>query len=146
MSTREQAIEALITLVRSAYPWKSPPVRRLRLWSDVAPVDRPACFLFEGGLETYERGAGPDPKRSLAPKIFIYVDAHDPRTVGASLINTILDALDVAFEPTGPDIPLGRLTLGGTAYRCSIEGKPLKDPGDLDGDGLLVVPVQIILP
>ena len=53
---------------------------------------------------------------------------------------------DLALAPTGPDAALGRLTLGGTAYRCGIDGKPLKDPGDLDGDGLLVVPITIVLP
>ncbi len=50
------------------------------------------------------------------------------------------------LEPAGADVALGRLTLGGTAYSCAVAGRPLKDPGDLDGDGLLVVPIQIILP
>jgi hypothetical protein len=146
MGAREQAVQALLALVTAAYPWASPPSRRLKLWSDVASTDRPACFLFEGGFETYAAGAGPDPKRSLDVKLFVYVDAHDPMTVGAARLNAIMDALDLAFAPTGPDIALGRVTLGGAAYRCAIDGKPLKDPGDLDGDGLLVVPLTIILP
>lgn len=146
MGSREQAVEALLALLAAAYSWASPPSRRLKLWSDVASVDRPACFLFEGGFETYAAGAGPDPKRSLDVKLFVYVDAHDPQCVGATQLNTIMDALDAAFEPAGPDIALGRVTLGGAAYRCAIDGKPLKDPGDLDGDGLLVVPITIILP
>ncbi len=146
MSTREQALGALQALVAGAYPWKSPPARRLKLWSDVPPIDRPACFLFEGGSETYEHGVGSNPKRSLEVKLFVYLDAHDPRTVGASLINAVLDTLDAAFEAGGADLTLGRLTLGGSAYSCTISGRPLKDPGDLDGDGLLVVPVRIVLP
>ena len=52
-------------------------------------------------------------------------------------LNAIMDALDGALAPTGADAALGRCTLGGTAWRCSIEGKVLKDPGDLDGDALL---------
>ncbi len=143
---REPAVQALQALVAGAFPWKSPPSRRLKLWSDVAPIDRPACFLFEGGLETYGAGAGPNPKRTLEVKLFVYVDAHDPGVAGASLLNAILDALDAALQPAGPDGALGRLTLGGSAHSCAIAGRPLKDPGDLDGDGLLVVPVQIILP
>ena len=146
MGVREQAVEALLALIAAAYPWASAPSRRLKLWSDVAPIDRPACFLFEGGFETYAPGAGPDPKRSLDIKLFVYVDAHDPGAVGAARLNAIMDALDAAFEPTGSDIALGRVTLGGAAYRCAIDGRPLKDPGDLDGDGLLVVPLTIILP
>ena len=146
MSIREQAIAALVARVASAYAWATPPSRRLKLWSDVPPAMRPACFVFEGGAETYTHAEGPVPKRSIAPRLFIYVDAHDPATVGAALLNTIMDALDAALAPTGADAPLGRTTLAGTAYRCAIDGKPLKDPGDLDGDGLLVVPVTIVLP
>lgn len=146
MATREQAVAALLRRIAGAYPWASPPSRRLKLWSDVPAAMRPACFLFEGGAETYSDGSGATPKRALALKVFVYVDAHDPGVLGAARLNTIMDALDVALSPTGPDAALGRLTLDGTAYRCSIDGKPLKDPGDLDGDGLLVVPITIVLP
>lgn len=143
---REQALDAFLALVSGAYPWSQPVSRRLRLWTEVPPVDRPACFVFEGGFETYGPGAGPIPKRQLDVKLFIYIDARDHDSLGASQLNAILDALDATFQPVGSDVSLGRLTLGGAAYRCAIEGKVLKDPGDLDGDGLLVVPIQITLP
>ena len=146
MSARETAIGALLTRVGAAYAWAAPPSRRLKLWSDVPPAMRPACFLFEGGAETYEHVANGAPKRSLDLRLFIYVDAHDPSAIGALALNTIMDALDLALAPAGADVVSGRTTLGGTAYRASIEGKPLKDPGDLDGDGLLVVPIRIVLP
>ena len=146
MSTREQAIAVLQARVGAAYGWAAAPSRRLKLWSDVPPAMRPACFLFEGGSETYDNAAGGSPKRSLAVKLFIYVDAHDPARFGAAQLNAIMDALDAALAPAGADAALGRTTLAGTAYRCSIEGRPMKDPGDLDGDGLLVVPVTIVLP
>ncbi len=146
MSTREQAIGALLQRVATAYAWASPPSRRLKLWSDVPAAMRPACFLFEGGAETYEHVAVGLPKRSLPLRLFIYVDARDPATIGAAALNAIMDALDQALAPSGADIPLGRATLGGAAYRASIDGEPLKDPGDLDGDGLLVVPIVIVLP
>ena len=145
MSTREPAIAALIARVAAAYPWATPPSRRLKLWADVPPAMRPACFVFEGGAETYEN-AGGTPKRSLAVRLFVYIDAHDPAAVGAAKLNAIMDALDAALAPLGADAALGRVTLGGAAYRASIDGKPLKDPGDLDGDGLLVVPITIVLP
>ena len=146
MSTREMAVVALLQRVTSAYAWAAPPARRLKLWSDVPPAMRPACFLFEGGGETYAEAANANPKRSLALRLFIYVDAHDPGAIGAAKLKAIMDALDAALMPKGADAALGRLTLDGAAYRCSIDGKPLKDPGDLDGDGLLVVPITIVLP
>lgn len=146
MSTRETAILALLARIATAYPWATPPSRRLRLWSDVPAAMRPACFLFEGGAETYDHAATGAPKRTLDVRLFIYVDAHDPAIVGASILNAIMDGIDDALLPAGPDVALGRMTLDGSAYRAGIEGKPLKDPGDLDGDGLLVVPFRIVLP
>ena len=145
-TTRDAAIEALLSLVASAYAWKSGPSRKLRLWSDVPLASRPACFLFEGGQETYAWSEGATPKRSIEAKIFVYLNAKDQNTFGASLVNGVMDALDAAFAISGADLAFGRNTLSGTVYSCRIDGKPLKDPGDLDGDALLVVPVKMVLP
>jgi len=144
--SREAAIVALMRLIASAYTWQTGPSRRLKLWSDVPAANRPACFLFEGGAETYVWSEGAVPKRSLEVKIFIYLNAKDPGIAGASLLNNVMDALDAAFTLTSSDVVTGRNTLGGAAYHCRIDGKPLKDPGDLDGDALLIVPVKITLP
>lgn len=142
---REPAIAALLARLSQAYPWAAPPSRRLKLWSDVPAAMRPACFVHEGGAETYADAAG-TPKRMLGLRLFVYADAHDPGRPGAATLNAIMDALDDALATTGADASLGRCTLGGTAWRCGIEGKVLKDPGDLDGDALLVVPITIVLP
>jgi hypothetical protein len=143
---RDAAMSALSTLVASAYAWTTGPSRKLKLWSDVAPANRPACFLFEGGLESYAWSEGAVPKRVIEAKIFAYLNARDHSTVGATLLDDVMDALDLAFALTGPDITLGRNTLAGAVYSCRIDGKVLKDPGDLDGDALLIVPVKLILP
>ena len=144
--SREAAILALLARLGQAYPWAAPPSRRLKLWSDVPAAMRPACFLFEGGTETYADASGSIAKRTLVLRLFIYADAHDPALPGAKTLDAIMDALDLALAPAGADAALGRCTLGGAAFRCSIDGKVLKDPGDLDGDALLVVPVAIVLP
>ena len=146
IAARETALLGLVALVAGAYPWKTGPSRRLKLWSDVAAASRPACFLFEGGGETYLRTASGLLRRSLDVKLFAYLDAKDPAAIGATAINAIMDALDDALAPAGADIAGDRTTLGGAAYDCRIEGRPLKDPGDLDGDALLIVPIRIILP
>ena len=143
---RDVAIEALLRLVASAYAWKLGPLRKLKLWSDVPPMSRPACFLFEGGQETYTWSEGAVAKRAIEVKLFVYLNAKDQSVVGASLINSVMDALDQAFAISGGDLASGRNTLSGTVYSCRIDGRPLKDPGDLDGDALLVVPIKIVLP
>jgi len=146
MTSRESAIEALMNIIADAYPWKLGPVRRLKLWSDVPAPSRPACFLFEGGQETYSWSEGAVPKRVIEVKVFIYLSVKDPNSVGAALLNSVMDSLDAAFGLSGADRISGRNTLGGTVYNCRIDGKGLKDPGDLDGDALLIVPVKMILP
>ncbi|MCI0466794.1 MAG: hypothetical protein L0Y57_07295 [Beijerinckiaceae bacterium] len=143
---RESAIAALLNVLAGAYPWKLGPARRLKLWSDVPASSRPACFLFEGGQESYLWSENALPKRILEIRIFIYLNAKDPSIAGAALLNGVADALDAAFAQSGNDIVLGRNTLGGTVYHCRIDGKVLKDPGDLDGDALLIVPVRLVLP
>lgn len=145
-SARETAITALKTHVAGAYAWKTGPARRLKLWSDVSFSWRPACYLFEGGEDVYAWTETARPKRIIDVKVFIYLNAKASSIVGAALLNEVMDALDVAFVPKGADELLGRNTLGGAVYQCRIEGKVLKDPGDLDGDALLVVPVRIVLP
>ena len=100
MTTRERAIAALLQRVAAAYPWAVPPTRRLKLWSDVPPSMRPACFLFEGGAETYDHPEAGTPKRSLDVRLFIYVDARDPGAIGAAQLNAIMDALDAGLAPT----------------------------------------------
>jgi hypothetical protein len=146
MTPRESAIAALMNLVANAYPWTLGPVRRLKLWSDVPAANRPACFLFEGSQETYSWSESALPKRIIEVRLFVYLDAKDPSVVGATLVNNVMDAFDNAFVISGGDVILGRNTLGGTVYNCRIDGKILKDPGDLDGDALLIVPIKLVLP
>lgn len=150
MATREQIMAALFTLVAGAYAWKNAPSsgpdtrRRLKLWGSVDASLRPAVFQFEGGKGTYSWSNDVNTKRVLRPQLFIYINSKDPTTIGASEINTILDALDAALA--APAGPVGRQTLGGLVHSCRIEGDPFSDPGDLDGDGLIVVPVRIVMP
>lgn len=143
---RETAITALLTLVTNAYAWRVPPQRRMMLWSDVPRENRPAAFLYEGGSETSTWSNGAVSKRTIEVKLFVYTDDSNTSVAGASVLNTILDAVDAAFALSGADQMVGRNTLGGTAYWCRIEGNTLKEPGDLDGDGVLLVPIKITLP
>jgi len=146
VSARKEAVDALALLVSRAYPWKTGPLRRLKLWTDVPLSARPACYFFEGGEDLYTWTETARPRRVLEVHLFVYLNAKDGTIIGATLLNDVMDALDAALVPSGSDIALGRNTLGGIVYYCRIEGKVLKDPGDLDGDALLVVPIGMLLP
>jgi hypothetical protein len=143
--SREAAFSTLFAAVSSAYPWGLAS-RRMKLWSEVPAALRPALLQLESGPETYQWPSPAAPKRTLEAKLFLYFDARDPATPGASAINAALDAIDATLAPSGADAALGRQTLGGAAYDCKISGVPVRDPGDLDGDGLAVVSVRLILP
>ena len=143
--SREAAFTALFARVSTACPWGLAS-RRLKLWSEVPPGQRPALFQLESGPETYQWSSLATPRRSYEAKLFLYFDARDPSRPGASAINEALDALDAALAPAGKDIVAGRQTLGGAVHDCKIIGVPVRDTGDLDGDGLAVVSVRLVAP
>jgi hypothetical protein len=115
--------------------------RRLRLWSEVAACDRPALFLSERA-EQYVRANEAMPATvTLEADIYLYVNADDLH-IPATALNALLDAVDMALAPA----PLsGRQTLGGLVSHCWIEGKIIKDTGDLDGDGVAILPVRMLV-
>lgn len=138
-------MQALFAVASGAYAWGNTPSRRLKLWTDVPPEVRPALFQFEGGTDPYTWRATPaDRIRKLVARWFVYLDAKDPSIVASSQINDILDAFDAAMDP--PSGNRGLNTLGGTCSMARITGVPLKDPGDLDGDGMIIVEIEITLP
>lgn len=143
--SREAAFSALFAVVAAAYPWGLAS-RRMRLWSETPAHLRPALFQLEAGPETYQWTQSAAPRRSLEAKLFLYFDARDPSTPGSTAMNVALDALDAALAPAGSDIAAGRQRLGGAVYDCRITGVPVRDVGDLDGDGLAVVSVRLTLP
>lgn len=142
---RETACLALFALVSGAYAWQNTPKRRLKLWADVPKPTRPALFQSESGRDAYTWTNLANPKRIFEVRLFVYIAATDA-SPGAPQLTAIKDALDAALKPKGSDVPLGRNTLGGTVTSCKIKEIPLSDPGDLDGDGVLIVTVELVLP
>ena len=146
MRTREAAKSALFTLISNAFAWKNVPSRRLLLWPDVPKETRPAFFQFEGGKTNYKSTIGPLPIRTLEVRLFIYLDSSDHTIPAAILLDAIMDAIDGALAPAGADALKGKQTLGGTCDWCRIDGDTTDDPGDIDDDGLIIVPIKITLP
>ena len=140
---REAIAAALFSTVSAAYAWGSTPSRRLVLWNDVPASQRPALFVSEAQPETYTWGAQPNAKRVYGFRLWVYIDAHNPAAIGAQQFNAILDAIDAALAPS-PGFQ--KQTLGGLCDNCRVKGVSHKDPGDLDGDGVLIVEVEIIAP
>ena len=140
---RETIITSLFTLLANAALFKTAG-RRLQLWSSVASADKPALFLNERS-EEYVRDSEAVPEAVILQiDIYIYVDVgKDQNSIPATTANKLLDAVDTALAPN----PFtGLQTLNGLVSHCWIEGKIIKDTGDLDGDGVIIIPVKILVP
>jgi hypothetical protein len=140
--SREVISTALLSTLKGAYAWKTTG-RRVVLWDKVPLSQRPALFLAETLPEQYSWTALPNARRTLGYRLFIYTDAKSPTVIGAQQINEILDALDAALMP-----PPGfqTQTLGQVCQNCRIKEVPHKNPGDLTGDGILVVDIEVFVP
>jgi hypothetical protein len=140
---RENIISALFNLVSTAASFATAS-RRLKLWSNVSSSEKPALFLVERG-DNYVRGSEAVPEAvTMQLEIYIYTEAgKDQSIVPASVLNPLIDAIDTALAPNHLT---GLQTLGGLVSHCWIEGKIMKDAGDLDGDGVAVIPVKILVP
>jgi len=140
---REAIIMALFSLVSTSASFATKS-RRLKLWSSVPSSEKPALFLSERG-DTYARASEAVPESvTMQLEIYIYTEAgKDDSVVPASTLNLLIDAVDTALAPNKLT---GLQTLGGLVSHCWIEGKILKDAGDLDGDGVAVIPIKILVP
>lgn len=121
--------------------------KRLKLWTNVDVTLQPyLCVTIH--KESYRNQANNLPRIRVIPAmLYIYAPTGDPAdsTVsGSEVLNTIRDALDVQMLPD--DIAQNRLTLGGLVNRVIIDGEQFVDPGDLDGQALLIISASILLP
>lgn len=153
MSNQRETIMAALTALLAAAQFDEPIngmlswallSRRVRLWSDVSPHDQPALFLGEHGENLAYSGDAFPSKTTLNVDCLIYTCAgRDPEATPARALNLAIEALMAALAP---DPKIGRQTLGGLVQYCRVEGRIVKDPGDLDGQGLALVPIKILIP
>ncbi len=143
--------------------------RRFVMWENMAqmvmngkaPV-QPALYLFDGVMMTgggrinFERTAKSVPnKRLIERTIVIYAqmpgggtpDGTDSETPGGDVFYPLQEAVEAAIEPD-PGDSWGALTLGGLCEHCWIQGDGYMFTGDIDpnGQGMLTIPVRILVP
>lgn len=123
---------------------------RLKLWGDVPSQDQPyACVTkhrerrdvartpLQAGLEV----------RYMVLSIYCYARTDgidDPSINGSDYLDTMMEAFDVAFTPDKMGTLL--LTLGGLAYYVRMEGQIFQDPGDIDNQAMMIVPLLVEMP
>lgn len=156
MPTREDVYTAVSSLM-STVTWTRADAtvhqfvtmsRRVKLFADVVSEQQPSCFQAEHDEELQQKTNLP--YKSVYPVSWIIFQntARDTSVSGAIENNLILDAVMQALAPTpqDPGFPNRRNTLGGMVHHAFVSGKLFKDPGDIDGQGMLVVPIKVLVP
>lgn len=144
MTTRENAFAALYAIL-SNVTWGSGSTwafhdRRVRLFKDCA---QPAMFLVSIDDDVSKTGQAPYIQTFKANVIIYQSSGSQLSVIPQQLDNQILDAVISALTPAPPQ---ERLTLGGLVYNCKVSGRIKKVPGDLDGQALITIPIDIICP
>ena len=122
--------------------------RRVKLFADVPFDQQAAGFQAEHG-EISEQKTGLPYKTVLEANWIIYQCVGNSKSqLGAIENNRILQSARKVLSPKPQDVGFfeKRNTLGGLVHHCFISGRIFKDPGDIDGQGMLVIPIKLLVP
>lgn len=152
------ALFALVNAPASGSPvsWNTPPQafvtmsRRVKLFSDVPSDQQPAFFQAEHDVN-YAQVSNMPYKRVFEAQWIVYLPApadDSPTAIPPTTnMNLCRGALEAALAPRPIDMGFpNRQTLGGLVYHCYLEGRSLTDPGDIDFQGMLILPLKILAP
>lgn len=122
--------------------------RRVKLFNAVPAEQQPACFQAEHA-NTEGQVSGMPYKTTLEATWLIYQCLAKDGDIEATIENNkIMKAVRQALAPFPTDVgfPDHRNTLGSLVYHCMISGRVIKDPGDIDGQGMIIVPIKLLVP
>jgi len=143
---REQVLEALLShFKQNLAPLFKTFSRKLKMWDQVPHEDQPAFFLTAHEEDHRRTQRGTPRNMDMMGHIYIYARIQDGE-VGDQVVNKLLEAVEAAFTPDGGQQAGTTFTIDGRVYNCWIEGRVLREPGDLDGQALIMIPVNISFP
>jgi hypothetical protein len=127
--------------INGALTWRTVS-NRLRLWGDVPVDQQPACFLVTHRETDEYRGLGLL-RRRLDLGLWCY--SRSDSTPGGPQLDTMMEAFEAALNPAD-NFSTNNNTLGGLVYSVNIQGRIFKDPGDIDYQTMLIVPLIVEMP
>jgi hypothetical protein len=127
--------------INGATTWRKT-TDRLSLWGDVAPDQQPYAALVTHREEDEYRGLGLY-RRTLELGVWCY--SRSDSSPGGPDLDTMMEAFETTFN-VADNFSHNTNTLGGLVYWCRIQGKTFKDPGDLDNQTLLILPLRVEMP
>jgi len=121
--------------------------RRIKLFSDVPTAAQPWCGQAEHAVTEGQVSNMPYKTTMEANWIIYQATGKDKKVMGAIENNLILKGVRTALAPKPNDVGFPkRNTLGGLVHHCYIGGRVFKDPGDIDDQGMMVVPIKLLVP
>lgn len=141
-SPREQVMGALENNLTAALKPKyiTTLSRKLKLWGETNQGDRPCLFIHQQPDDITGGDKGIPSITTMHADLFVYTWAKDVAVPGA-LLNPIIDQVFLTLKP---NLQTGKCNLGiAFVDNCWVSGKVFIDPGDLDGDGMAIIPVSI---
>jgi hypothetical protein len=164
MPTREEVFQALFAKV-SDVVWSNSDSgheiytdrrfilksRRVKLFHEVPATQQPSCMQTEHDENITQVTNMPYKQIWNADWLIYQCTGNDPKATPTIENNLIIDACFRALKPRieagvpwDPQSP--RQTLGGLVYHCFINGEIFKDPGDIDKQGMIIIPITILVP
>lgn len=142
--TRNDILNGVLSFFADVAPFVTV-TRQIKLFADVPVIQRPWLGILKTGEErSYD--AGDMALLTILVELFIYTNATVSNNGGvppSQQLENILDVVDVQLRPS----PFtNRQTLNGLVHHCRIEGKTVTVPGDLDGEGIMIIPLKILIP
>lgn len=139
---REAISVALFTLLQNAFAWNRSS-RHPKIWGDISPADQPAMFLFKIGETATQRRNIALPVWLIEYWCLVYLRV-DPNPSDTNIPETTINAILKAIDTNLPPVPKGeKQTLGGLVNNAWWEGKAIIDPGILDQQCAIVIPIHV---
>lgn len=149
-ATRNQVFTALFNLLQKYLPsptgeqWRTFS-QNLVIWDQVPAANQPALFLHRGIEIAEQKHAYGVTKWTYRVDLWIYFQTGGFKTANTypdMLTDNFLDAVERLFQT---DPLAGPQTLGGLVVNCWIDGTIATDPGLEDDQGVIVVPLSILI-
>lgn len=122
--------------------------RRIKLFSDVPAEEQPWLGQAEHNELISQRTNLPYRHILEVSWMVYHKEGEQPDAVPTILNNRILKAVEDALAPKVDDPGFfdKRNTLRGLVHHCFIDGTAFKDPGDIDNQALMMIPIRILVP
>jgi hypothetical protein len=145
INTREQIYGGLLTFLAAAVGFNT--ISRSAMpEAELATAQMPVLEQLPSAEDAVQQSLNLPPKWVIRQPLMVYVSVpagppNDPSSVGDTILNDLLDAIETALAPSPAT---GYQTLGGLVVSCRFVGVIQKDPGYQSGIGAAAIAIEMV--